>query len=37
VEGHANAENLSGAEVAVSDLGFLEEMVQGLHTVSVVD
>jgi hypothetical protein len=35
-ECHANSENLSGAEVAMRDFGFFEELVEGLHRTSLV-
>lgn len=34
-EGHADAEDLSGAEVAVCDFGFVEEHVEGFHGCSL--
>lgn len=37
VKSHANAENLSGAEMAVSDLGLFEKGVETLHTDSVLE
>jgi hypothetical protein len=34
--GHADSEDLSSAEVAVGDLGFAEEGVEGLHKLMIL-
>ena len=34
--GHADAENLPGAEVAVGDFGFVEESLKGLHELMIL-
>ena len=34
--GHADAEDLAGAEVAVGDFGFAEEGVEGLHGLMIL-
>ena len=34
--GHADAEDLAGAEMAVSDFGFAEEGVEGLHDLMIL-
>ena len=33
---HADAEHLAGAEMAVGDLGFAEEVVEGLHRLMIL-
>ena len=37
VQRHANAKNLSGTQMAVSDFGFAEKFVERLHGTSLVE